>query len=119
MTANLLTEVFAEAAALIDAGWCKGVSAMTADGKPVAFDKPEAVRFCLGGAVTRAAYKCNPSTSRGLNMAAQDAYKAALGIAQARLYKLGVKTSVTNWNDAQADGAPVAGVLRECAAVTP
>lgn len=40
---------------LIEAGWCKSHEAETADYQPVAFDSDVAVRWCMAGAVLRAA----------------------------------------------------------------
>jgi hypothetical protein len=109
-----LAGIFADAATLVEAGWCKGVSAQDADGKPVRFDKPEAVRFCAVGALTVAAYKAHPSESKAPNVAAQLAYAGALSHAQAVLRARGYHKGLTTWNDENIQ-PNVVELLRDCA----
>jgi hypothetical protein len=114
----MLRDIFIAAAALCSVGWCKGVSAQDADGKPLRFDKPGAVRFCAVGALTLAAYRAHPSESLAPNVAAQQAYADALAFAQGVLRSRGYHKGLTTWNDQGSQGETV-NLLADCATVVP
>jgi hypothetical protein len=105
-------QVLLQAADLIETGWHQGSMAVDATGKPVFAVNPQACRFCMLGAMTRAAYElCNEQN----------------GFAQANLVSDAMETvrpllpgfSLSMFNDRQDQTAEnVARVLRQAAEVS-
>lgn len=81
-------QVLLRAAELVGRGWCQGTYALDAEGRQVDPTQPEAVAWCVAGAMIRAAFELAPNIAD-----AQSLYSEAY----ARF--IGQAGSVATWND--------------------
>ena len=106
-----MNEVLAKAADLIDSGWCQGSLARDEKGWWVAPTSPNAVEWCVVGAVQAAAGQYGVETKEAL-----DALRAHLAPDEEPDDEGRLRFALVPWNDNAEDASVVSKALRGAAA---
>ena len=102
-------EVLLGAALLVERGWCRFYPAKTVFGFKTNPLSPIATRFCVSGAIARAAWTHSKKNQLCFFRLLSDAREAVAGSSLLN------NESIEDWNDYYADAATVSAVLREMA----